>query len=161
MNAKRKYDAGGDILGVLQNLPALASAFSGKSTSSKAGAIGSTIGSLSNFIVPGLGTVLSPLLGGVGQALGKKDDEAFALQQHHNQINAVTNPYQLKHGGVVGKEDHFKYQGNSHEAGGIDVTKDGLPTAYSNVEVEGGENMVDLNIKGKKVKYVFSNTLKI
>lgn len=161
MNVKKKYAAGGDVLGMLGNIPGLVNAFSGNSTSSKAGAVGSTIGSLSNLIVPGLGTVLSPLLGGIGQALGKKDDEAYAIQQHYNQVNKVTNPYQLKHGGAVGSEDNFKYQGNSHAQGGIDITKDGLPTVSSDIEVEGGENMVEVMLNGKKVKYVFSNTLKI
>jgi hypothetical protein len=161
MKGKKKYALGGDVLGALGNIPGLVNAFSGKSTSNKAQSVGSTIGSLSNFIVPGLGSVLSPLLGGIGGMIGQKDDEAVALQEHYNQVNTTTNPYQLQNGGAIGSEDNFKYQGNTHAQGGIDVDKNGLPVATSDVEVEGGENMVDLNINGKRVKYVFSNTLKI
>lgn len=146
---------------VLQNLPQIISSFSGDSTSSKAQAVGNTIGSFGNFIAPGLGQVLSPLLGGIGAAIGQKDDAAFALQEHYNQINTVNNPYQLKNGGAIGKHDNIKYTGNSHANGGMDISKDGLPVNQSSIEVEGGENMVDVKINGKKIKYVFSNTLKI
>lgn len=148
------------LLGTLQTLGGL-SAFAGKSASAKAGAVGSTLGSLGNFAVPGLGNILSPLLGGLGQLIGQKDDESYALQQHYNNVNTVSNPYQLKNGGVIGSKDNFKYQGNSHEQGGIDVDRNGLPVPQSDIEVEGGENMVEINMNGKKIKYVFSNSLKI
>lgn len=153
--------AQGNFLELLGNLPGIAQAFSGKSAVSKAGAIGSAIGAASNFIVPGLGAVLSPLLGGLAQMIGKKDDEAYALNEHYNQVNTVTNPYQLKDGGVVGNEDNFKFKGKTHAEGGINISKDGLPVAHSNIEVENGENFVDVTINGKRIKYVFSDTLKI
>jgi len=160
MKDNNKKDNTQALLGTLQTLGGL-SAFTGKSASAKAGAVGSTLGSLGNFAIPGLGNVLSPLLGGLGQLIGQKDDESYALQQHYNNMNTINNPYQLKNGGVIGSKDNFKYKGNTHEQGGIDVDTNGLPVSQSNIEVEDGENMVEINVKGNKIKYVFSNSLKI
>lgn len=157
---KKKYSMGG-IADIAGQIPALAQAFGGKSASGKAAAVGNAIGAASNLVVPGLGSVLSPLLSGLGSMIGQKDDEAYALNQHYNQINATTNPYQLAKGGAVGDADNYQYKGNSHANGGIDIDQFGMPTTSSNLEVEGEESAADVMINGKKIKYVFSNKLKI
>lgn len=169
---KKKYNNGGtldekqgngmeNIAGLAQGVPGLVQAFSGKSAAGKASAVGGAIGGLSNLVVPGLGAVLSPLLSGLGSMIGKKDDESYALNQHFNQVNTTTNPYQLEKGGIIGDDDNFQYKGNSHSQGGIDVDAMGMPTMSSNVEVEGDESAADVIVNGKKIKYVFSNKLKI
>lgn len=168
---KKKYNNGGEVdkqgngmqnlAGLAQTVPGLIQAFSGKSASSKAAGVGNALGAASNLIVPGLGSVLSPLLSGLGSMIGQKDDEAYALQQHYNQINTTTNPYQLSHGGAIGDTDNYKFKGNSHANGGIDIDQFGMPTPSSNLEVEGEESAADVIVNGKKIKYVFSNKLKI
>lgn len=157
---KKKYSMGG-IADIAGQIPGLVQAFSGKSASGKAAGVGNAIGAASNLIVPGLGSVLSPLLSGLGSMIGQKDDEAYALQQHYNQINTTTNPYQLALGGAIGDTDNYKFKGNSHANGGINIDQFGMPTPSSNLEVEGEESAADVMINGKKIKYVFSNKLKI
>lgn len=157
---KKKYDMGG-IANIAGQIPGLVQAFSGKSASAKAAGVGNALGAASNLIVPGLGSVLSPLLSGLGSMIGQKDDEAYALQQHYNQINTTTNPYQLAYGGAIGDTDNYKFKGNSHANGGIDIDQFGMPTPSSNLEVEGEESAADVIVNGKKIKYVFSNKLKI
>jgi hypothetical protein len=157
---KKKYSMGG-VADIAGQVPGLVQAFSGKSAAGKASAVGGAIGAASNLLVPGLGSVLSPLLSGLGSMIGQKDDESYALNQHFNQVNTSTNPYQLEHGGVIGDDDNFQYKGNSHSQGGIDVDSFGMPTSSSNVEVEGEESAADVIVNGKKIKYVFSNKLKI
>lgn len=157
---KKKYDMGG-IANIAGQIPGLVQAFSGKSASGKAAGVGNALGAASNLIVPGLGSVLSPLLSGLGSMIGQKDDEAYALQQHYNQINTTTNPYQLAYGGAIGDTDNYKFKGNSHANGGIDIDQFGMPTPSSNLEVEGEESAADVIVNGKKIKYVFSNKLKI
>lgn len=157
---KKKYDMGG-IANIAGQIPGLVQAFSGKSASGKAAGVGNALGAASNLIVPGLGSVLSPLLSGLGSMIGQKDDEAYALQQHYNQINTTTNPYQLAYGGAIGDTDNYKFKGNSHANGGINIDQFGMPTPSSNLEVEGEESAADVIVNGKKIKYVFSNKLKI
>jgi len=108
-----------------------------------------------NMLVPGLGSVASMLLGkGLEQdAMGKQ------IQKNMQKVNATTNPYQFKNGGMLkGSEDAAMYKGNSHQSGGIGVNKQGIPDPNTMLEVEGEEFKV--NLPDKKT-YIFSKSLKI
>lgn len=52
----------------------------------------------------------------------------------------------------------IRYRGNKHKDGGIKVGRTGLPVPSSNVEVEGGEVMVNIL---PDLPFVFSNKLKL
>lgn len=154
-----------ELMGNLGNLGTDAANIIGaankKSSQGLYSGIGSAIGSAANFVVPGLGQLLSPLLGGLGSIIGAKDDASKELNKHYASVNSTVNPYQLEKGGLVGTEDNAQYKGNSHEKGGINIDKNGLPVSHSNIEVEGDETVVELKLGGKKINYVFSNKLKI
>ena len=94
------------------------------------GAAASFASPFMNFI-PGVGPMVSPLMGVAGEA----------LQQ-----------IPMEHGGLI------KYKGPSHEQGGIPVNAMGIPSPRPVAEVEGGETAYKL--KGEKSPYVFSVALK-
>lgn len=126
---------------------------------------GQTVGNLAgialSLALPGVGSLLAPVLGQVGSMIDKKAMQTKLLQDHFNSMSNSTNPYgNYKNGGEIsGYEGLLKYDGDSHEApsGGIDVTSTGLPSPSSNQQVEGGETVRRV---GKKA-YVFSDTLKL
>lgn len=65
------------------------------------GTIGRGIAAASNFVLPGLGTVLNPVLGGIGD----KIDENKMIKDQRNQqfstIREVDNPYNYNNGGPI------------------------------------------------------------
>lgn len=109
-----------------------------------------------NAALPGLGTVVSPL---IDMAL-QKSKQSKILQDHFNSMSQSTNPYgNYEKGGEIasGYEDLIKYSGDSHSApsGGINVDQSGLPTPESNNQVEAGEVTLRVGNKG----FVFSKKL--
>ena len=136
-----------------------------------------------NALFPGLGTALGAIAGNEMQNM----EQSKIMQQHYNNVEATSNPYQLYQNGghlmtynsysknkkmtkgqvmqklqlggfIDGALDNFQYKGNTHAQGGINVTDRGIPVSSSNKEVEADE--VTIKLKGKP-SYVFSRRLKI
>lgn len=121
-------------------------------------ALGTAVGSAANFIVPGLGSILSPILGNIGNLLGGKVDAKKTMREQLSQSTVNTNPYGFEDGGLLtGKDDLSFYKGRSHRTGGIKVNTKGIPTYNPTAEVEGGESRVRIGNHG----YIFSKKLKI
>lgn len=123
--------------------------------------IGSAIGAAGDFLLPGLGQILSPILGGVGQKMGEKSEELEVVRDHYNQVNSNINPYQYQEGGATGQMDGLSYKGPSHANGGIDITKSGLPKPNQKREVEGKEFAFTPRGKNKDFTIIFSDKLTI
>lgn len=139
---KTKYELGGSL--------------NGNTKQETYGNIGNIAGmALTLAGIPGMGPVLS----GLGSKIGANQDMSKAIQDHFNSLNKSSNPYgnYALGGEIQGDENLFKYKGNSHINGGINVSQSGLPTENSNNEVEGGETTLRVGTKG----YVFSKSLKI
>lgn len=121
--------------------------------------IGSTLGALSNLAIPGLGAVLSPLLGQIGSQIGAKIDMTKVLQDHYKSMSNSTNPYgNYENGGTIsGLEGLVKYDGASHAQGGIQVNAQGIPSSNGVAEVEGDE----VTMRSGNKTFVFSSKLKI
>jgi len=122
--------------------------------------IGSGIGSLLNFAIPGLGAVASPLLGQLGSQIGAKQDMTKALQDHFNSLSQSSNPYgNYALGGEIkgGYENLLQLSGNTHAQGGIQVNAQGIPTETGVAEVEAGETALRLGDK----TFIFSKHLVI
>lgn len=108
------------------------------------------------------GMLLSLGLELVGNQISKGIQQNQMTQTLEDQLNAVstgTNPYGFKYGGKLsGSKDNFEYGGDmSHEKGGIQVNKDGVPSDNPVAEVESDE--VTINLDGES--YVFSKSLVI
>ena len=134
----KKYQGGGQLLGQLAP---------------------QAIGLGLNAVVPGLGSIVSPL---VGSAINKAKEEKNTLQvltDHYNSVKTGTNPYQyMKDGGELkGSYSVPEFSGASHSQGGIQTNADGIPSTMPTAEVEDGETKY--TIKGKTV--VFSKSLKL
>ena len=96
---KKKYENGGIL--------------NGSSSQQTGQMIGSGLGSLLNLAVPGLGTIVSPLLGQLGSQIGAKKDMTKVLQDHFSSLSQSTNPYgnYEKGGEIKGYEDLLKLEG--------------------------------------------------
>lgn len=121
----------------------------GLTGSSKGELIGQGIGMAANLILPGIGQVLSPLFG----AMGQKTDALQTEQDRINQLNTSVNPYQYKMGGEL--EDNM-YKGLTHEQGGININEEGIPAFDGDLEVEDNEYLY--TTKDNK-QYIFSDLL--
>jgi hypothetical protein len=121
-------------------------------------AIGSLVGSAANMIVPGLGSILSPVLGMAGAAIGGGIDKQNSLRATYGKATTNTNPYGFELGGMIGgKEDLSYYKGRQHRHGGILVSGNGIPSYNPVAEVEGGETRWKIGNKA----FIFSKKLKV
>ena len=121
-------------------------------------AIGSLVGSAANMIVPGLGSILSPVLGMAGAAIGGGIDKQNGLRATYGKATTNTNPYGFELGGMIGgKEDLSYYKGRQHRHGGILVSGNGTPSYNPVAEVEGGETRWKVGNKA----FIFSKKLKV
>ena len=120
--------------------------------------IGSTVGTAANLIAPGLGSILSPILGNVGSLLGGKVDAKKSMRERLSQSTVNTNPYGYENGGyITGTDDLVKYTGRSHSNGGIGIAPSGIPTFNPIAEVEGDETRLKIG----KISHIFSKKLKV
>ena len=111
-----------------------------------------------NALVPGLGSIASPIVGGLIQQGQQKSNELQMLNDHFNSTKIQTNPYGYENGGQLqGSENVSEFNGLSHALGGIDVNAMGVPSANPTAEVEGGETKT--TIGGKT--FIFSKTLRV
>ncbi len=121
-------------------------------------AIGSLVGSAANMIVPGLGSILSPVLGMAGAAIGGGIDKQNGLRATYGKATTNTNPYGFELGGMIGgQEDLSYYKGRQHRHGGILVSGNGTPSYNPVAEVEGGETRWKVGNKA----FIFSKKLKV
>ena len=110
------------------------------------------------MINPVLGKAVSPLLNATGQSIDTQQEENQVVNDHFNQVKTSTNPYGYEKGGELGYEDLIKYDGNSHEEGGIPVGNTGLPSDETTQhEVEGEETAWKVGNK----TYIFSNKYRL
>ena len=65
------------------------------------GTIGRGIAAASNLIVPGLGTVLSPVLGGIGDSIDQKQAVKKQRNKQFSTISETDNPYGYANGGPI------------------------------------------------------------
>ena len=103
--------------------------------------------------IPGVGQILSPIVGMVDQQM---DNQALLQQKPQPQMNMNTNPFgKLALGGVI--NDGFKqYQTGSHQSGNdLPVDADGNPDPNGQSSVQNKENSYRVGDK----QYVMSDTL--
>lgn len=106
-----------------------------------------------DMAMPGLGSIVSPLIG----LMQEKAGQVKVLQDHFKSMSSSTSPYgNYEKGGTLGDGVHL-YDGLSHAMGGIGVNNDGVPSVSEENEVEDGEVKVKYNNK----VVIFSKKLKI
>lgn len=124
------------------------------------GDIGSLLGGAASLAVPGLGAVLSPVLGAIGGHVDKSFAKTREMKDTYDTIKVNNNPYGYAAGGALPgmSTEMVTYDGPDHNQGGINTTAGGVPTDQPDapVNVEGGETKLNLG-----AGYIFSKRLKI
>ncbi len=144
------------IAGLATGAGAIVAAPKDKKNSAIGGAMGAGLGMVSNALVPGLGTILTPVLSSVGTYLGAKIDDR---ENFRKEFSNTYNQQILENGGQLqSKNGLYVYDGPSHAKGGININERGMLSSNSNIEVEGGESLF-FNPMNKSY-YIFSNKLK-
>lgn len=142
LNAKKwKHEMGGDM--------------------SKANLALNLFSSLSKNI-PIFGQIAAPMVqsiqGGMAEDAQLNQQQGQILDDHLAQTKTATNPYGYEKGGNLGYSDLIKYNGPTHDEGGIAVGNTGMvssePTQH---EVEGEETAWKVGDK----TYIFSNKYKL
>lgn len=112
-----------------------------------------------NAVLPGAGSVVAPIVGGIINQVQQKKQQSELLNNHYNSVKVNTNPYgYMKNGGELsGSTTVPMFEGLDHNNGGIEVSQDGLPSDNPVAEVEDGETKY--TIKGKTI--IFSKSLRL
>lgn len=137
----------------------LGGTLNGTNSQQKGQMVGNLAGTALSLALPGIGSVVAPLLGQLGSQIGAKQDMTKALQDHFNSMSISTNPYgnYALGGEISGLDGLIKYDGASHANGGIQVNAQGIPSSNPVAEVEDGE----VTMRSGNKSYVFSKKMKI
>lgn len=143
----------------LKNKLELGGTLNGTNSQQKGQMVGNLAGTALSLALPGIGSVVAPLLGQLGSQIGAKQDMTKALQDHFNSMSTSTNPYgnYALGGEISGLDGLIKYDGASHANGGIQVNAQGIPSSNPVAEVEDGE----VTMRSGNKSYVFSKKLRV